>query len=335
MSDTILHHQISGLIPPESLSLVADIGATNARFALAVSGSNELMQPVTLLTNNFTDILQACREYLTHVGDLHPSRACIAVACPITGDHVSLTNNSWAFSIEGVRKELNIESLMVVNDFKALAAGVSRLAAQEIEQIGDGTPIPKRPISIIGPGTGLGVATVVQHETGQIVLDGEGGHVSFAPGNKRELEILTLLSRQFSRVSTERILSGDGIKTLFQTLAKIDGVAAPDLMASSIVERANSGSDTHCLEVINIFCGLLGSFAGDIAMTLNSQGGVYIGGGIIPRIVKLLKASSFRDRFEAKGRVSSFIKNVPTYLIMTEHTALTGAAALLFDDLKD
>jgi glucokinase len=334
MSSTIPHHRNSGSIESEALSLVADIGATNARFALAVSGSNELIQPLTLLTRNFTSIFLACREYLNHIADLHPSRACIAVACPISGDHVSLTNNSWSFSIEEFRQELNVGRLMVVNDFKALAAGVPRLAAEEIIQLGDGTPIPERPISVIGPGTGLGVATVIQYETGQIFLDGEGGHVSFAPGNERELEILRLLSRQFNHVSTERILSGDGIKTLFQTLAKIDGVVAPDLTASSIVERAISGSDSHCLEVIDIFCGVLGSFAGDLAMTLNSQGGVYIGGGIIPRIAKLLKDSSFRTRFEGKGRISSFIKNVPTYLIMTDRTALTGAASLLFDDLK-
>jgi len=334
MTGKIPHHQNSGSIDLESLSLVADVGATNARFALAVTGSNELIKPLTLLTNNFTSIISACSEYFNHIADLHPSRACIAVACPTSGDHVSLTNNSWSFSIEEVRKELNLERLMVVNDFKAMAAGVPHLTAEEVAQIGEGTPIPERTMSVIGPGTGLGVATVVQHEKGQIILEGEGGHVCFAPGNEREMDILRLLSRQFSRVSTERILSGDGINNLFQTLAEIDGVAPPDLSTSSIVERAMSGSDSRCLEVMEIFCGVLGSFAGNLAMTLNPQGGVYIGGGIIPRIAKLLKDSSFRTRFEGKGRLSSFIKNVPTYLILADHTALTGAASLLLDDLK-
>ena len=142
MSGTIPHHQNSGSIDPEALSLVADIGATNARFALAVSGSNELIKPLTLLTNNFTSILSACREYFNHIADLHPSRACIAVACPISGDHVSLTNNSWTFSIEEVRQKLNVGRLMVVNDFKAMAAGVPHLAAEEIDQIGDFTRTP-------------------------------------------------------------------------------------------------------------------------------------------------------------------------------------------------
>jgi len=334
MTGKIPHHQNSGSIDLESLSLVADVGATNARFALAVTGSNELIKPLTLLTNNFTSIISACSEYFNHIADLHPSRACIAVACPTSGDHVSLTNNSWSFSIEEVRKELNLERLMVVNDFKAMAAGVPHLTAEEVAQIGEGTPIPERTMSVIGPGTGLGVATVVQHEKGQIILEGEGGHVCFAPGNEREMDILRLLSRQFSRVSTERILSGNGINNLFYTLAEIDGVAPPDLSTSSIVERAISGSDSRCLEVMEIFCGVLGSFAGNLAMTLNPQGGVYIGGGIIPRIAKLLKDSSFRTRFEGKGRLSSFIKNVPTYLILTDHTALTGAASLLLDDLK-
>ena len=334
MTGKIPHHQNSVSIDLEALSLVADIGATNARFALAVTGSNELIKPLTLLTNNFTNINSACSEYFNHIADLHPSRACIAVACPISGDHVSLTNNSWSFSIEEVRKELNLERLKVVNDFKAMAAGVTHLTAEEVAQIGEGAPIPERTMVVIGPGTGLGVATVVQHEKGQIILEGEGGHVCFAPGNEREMDILRLLSRQFSRVSTERILSGDGINNLFQALAEIDGVAPPDLSTSSIVQRAISGSDARCLEVMEIFCGVLGSFAGNLAMTLNPQGGVYIGGGIIPRIAKLLKDSSFRTRFEGKGRLSSFIKNVPTYLILTDHTALTGAASLLLDDLK-
>ena len=334
MTGKIPHHQNSVSIDLEALSLVADIGATNARFALAVTGSNELIKPLTLLTNNFTSIISACSEYFNHIAGLHPSRACIAVACPISGDHVSLTNNRWSFSIEKVRKELNLERLVVVNDFKALAAGVPHLTAEEVAQIGEGVRIPERTMIVIGPGTGLGVATVVQHEKGQIILEGEGGHVCFAPGNEREMDILRLLSRQYSRVSTERILSGDGINNLFQTLAEIDGVAPPDLSTSSIVERAMSGSDSRCLEVMEIFCGVLGSFAGNLAMTLNPQGGVYIGGGIIPRIAKLLKDSSFRTRFEGKGRLSSFIKNVPTYLILADHTALTGAASLLLDDLK-
>ncbi|MBC8267892.1 MAG: glucokinase [Rhodospirillaceae bacterium] len=315
--------------------LVADIGGTNARFAVAVAGDCELSKFQKFPTSAFSGIIPAANEYLDHISGEIPSRACIAVACPVRGDTISLTNNDWSFSVEEVRQALNLKHLMVINDFKALAAGVPHLTSDERMQIGNGLPIANRPISVIGPGTGLGVANVVQDGGKFIILDGEGGHVGFAPGNEREIEILRQLSRQFGRVSTERILSGAGLATLYQAIARIDGVDAPDLEAADIVEQAKSGSSPQCLETISIFCSALGSFAGDTAMTLSSQGGVFIGGGIVPRIADLLIDSPFRERFEAKGRTSSFIKNVPTYLITTDHTALNGAASLLLDDLRN
>lgn len=314
--------------------LVADIGGTNARFALVVSGENRLSRFMSLPTRDYSGLIPAACEYLDRIPGKRPSRACIAVACPVRGDSISLTNSDWSFSVEEVRQTLNLQRLMVVNDFKALAAGVPLLATDQRVQIGSGSPVPDRPISVIGPGTGLGVATIVRDGGRRIVLDGEGGHVGFAPGNEREIEILRLLSRQFGRVSTERILSGDGMATLYRALAEIDGVDSPALEAADIIERAKSGSCSRCLEVIGIFCAALGSFAGDTAMTLSSQGGVFIGGGIVPRIVELLEHSPFRERFESKGRTSSFIENVPTYLITSDHTALTGAASLLLDDFK-
>ncbi len=314
--------------------LVADIGGTNARFALADWRGKELSQPLNLLVSDYSDIIPACREYLDRIKGTHPSRACIAVACPVWGDRVSLTNNNWSFSIKAVQHALNLKHLMVVNDFKALAAGVPLLGEEERTQIGSGTAMPGRPVSVIGPGTGLGVATVAQVGNNRFVFDGEGGHVGFAPGNDREIEILQVLLKQYGRVSAERILCGEGIRVLFKTLSMIDDVKVPDLEAADIVELANSGSNARCLETINIFCSALGSFAGDTAMTMSSQGGVYIGGGIVPRISKLLEQSAFRERFEAKGRTSPFIKNLPTFLITTTHTALSGAASLLSESLS-
>lgn len=314
--------------------LVADIGGTNARFALADARGKGLFQPLNLLVSDYSDIIPACREYLSRIKGTRPSRACIAVACPVWGDRVSLTNNTWSFSIEAVQQVLGLEHLMVVNDFKALAAGVPLLGEEERTQIGSGSAIPGRPVSVIGPGTGLGVATVAEVGNNRFVFDGEGGHVGFAPGNDREIEILRVLLKQYDRVSAERILCGEGIRVLFKTLAIIDDVKVPDLQAADIVELANSGSNARCLEIINIFCSALGSFAGDTAMTMSSQGGVYIGGGIVPRISNLFEKSAFRERFEAKGRTSPFIKNLPTFLITTTHTALTGAASLLSDDLS-
>jgi len=309
--------------------LVADIGGTNARFAISVYGEIGLSQLLSLPTRHYHGVIPAARAYLDQITGERPSRACMAVACPVWGDSVSLTNNDWSFSIENVRQSLNLKHLMVVNDFKALATGVSLLGVDDRMQIGVGEPVPDRPISVIGPGTGLGVASVVEDSGRRIVLDGEGGHVGFAPGTEREIEILKILSRRYGRVSVERILSGEGLTALYTALAEIDGIEAADLNAADIVKRAKSGSCKLCMNTINLFCSALGSFAGDTAMTMSSQGGVYIGGGIVPRMADLLINSPFRERFETKGRTSSYIKNVPTYLITTEYAALRGAASLL------
>lgn len=313
--------------------LVADIGGTNARFALATSGGHELSQSMSLPTAEYPGLIEAVRAYLDQIVGNRPSSACIAVACPVWGDAIFLTNNHWSFSVEEVRQTFALERLLVVNDFRVLAAGVPFLAADEKIQIGHGDPVLGRPVSVIGPGTGLGVATIVLHDGSNVVIDGEGGHVGFAPGNEREIEILRVLSRQYGRVSTERILSGYGLVALHKALGEIDGAGpGPDLQAADIVERAKSKSCARSMESINIFFGILGSFAGDTALTMSSQGGVYIGGGIVPRMSDLLERSPFRERFEAKGRISSFIKNVPTYLITADYVALAGAASLMQDE---
>lgn len=315
--------------------LVADVGGTNARFALAASpqvGRNELSQSLSLPTRDYSGLVPAVNAYLDQISGLKPTRACIAVACPVWADNVCLTNNHWSFSVLDVRRTLGLEHLLVVNDFKALAAGVPYLDVDERVQIGAGLPVAGRPLSVIGPGTGLGVATIACHGSGHLVVDGEGGHVGFAPGNEREMEILRLLGRRYGRVSTERILSGEGLGVLHKALAEIDSVRVDDFDARDIVGKANAGTCQRCLDSIEIFCSILGSFAGDTALTMSSQGGVYIGGGIVPRIAKLLEKSPFRQRFEDKGRMVDFIKDVPTYLITTDHAALAGAASLLRAD---
>jgi len=315
--------------------LVADIGGTNARFALANPNDKRLSQFKNLPTKDYAGIIAAANEYLGQILGKRPTQACIAVACPVWGDAVSLTNNDWAFSIEDVQSSLKLKHLKVVNDFKALAAGVPFLAMNEKVQIGKGHSIDNHPISVIGPGTGLGVATIIQNRDNHIILDGEGGHVGFAPENQREVEILQVMQKDYGRVSAERILSGDGMVALYHALSEIRGIASPSLTAADIVEQAKSGSNAHSIETINVFCSILGSFAGDTAMTLNSQGGVYIGGGIVPRIADLLEKSPFRQRFENKGRTSSLIRNVPTFLMVAEQTALSGAVHLFLDDFRN
>ncbi|NQV48253.1 MAG: glucokinase [Rhodospirillaceae bacterium] len=311
--------------------LVADIGGTHARFALVGALGNTPTQVQTLQTSSFPGIVEAVSHYLESISAPHPSTACIAVACPVAGDDIRLTNNNWAFSVEQARKSLGLKQLRVVNDFKALAAAVPHLRTDECIQIGNGHSIANYPISVLGPGTGLGVATVTVtgSDGGHTVLDGEGGHVGFAPANKRETEILREFVKRYDRVSIERILSGSGLEILHKVLADIDGTAPPEHDTAFIIKQAVDGACPRCRETIDIFCTILGGFAGDVALMTGSRGGVYIGGGIAPRIINILGGSPFRSRFEGKGRMSGFVKDIPTYLITAPNPALKGAVMLL------
>ena len=309
--------------------LVADIGGTHARFAVTDGDDGTPMHVRTLKTGSFPGIVEAIEQYLEDLSGPRPSGACIAVACPVGGDTVSLTNNDWAFSIAEVGKTLELRDFQVVNDFKALAAAVPGLTVDERMQIGGGHARDDSPASILGPGTGLGVATVTHLNKGYAVLDGEGGHVGFAPANEREVEVLNIIAKQHGRVSAERILSGPGISELHAILAIIDGVTSAELETKTIIEQAVEGSCSRCRETIDTFSGILGSFAGDMALATGSKGGVYLGGGIGPRIADLLQIGPFRSRFEDKGRMSPYVQNIPTYLITAANPALRGAAMLL------
>ena len=312
--------------------LVADIGGTHARFAVTDGGDGAPTHVRTLKTGSFPGIVEAIEHYLEGLLEPRPSGACIAVACPVGGDKVSLTNNDWAFSIADIQKSLGLHDFQVVNDFKALAAAVPGLAVDERIQIGGGHALDDCPVSILGPGTGLGVATVTHMKKGYAVLDGEGGHVGFAPSNVQETEVLRILGKRYDRVSVERILSGPGISELHSTLAVIDSVTSPELETKSIIEQAVEGSCSRCRETIDVFCGILGSFAGDVALTTGSKGGVYLGGGIAPRIADLLQNGPFRSRFEDKGRMSLYVRSIPTYLITASNPALRGAAMLMMQN---
>lgn len=316
----------------DALLLVADIGGTHARFALVDTDRMELSHAKTVTTDDFGGILEATSEYLSHLPKSLPTRACIAVACPARGDQISLTNNHWSFSVEWLRRSLNMRALTVVNDFKALAAGVLVLDADEYVQIGPGRARGARPMTVIGAGTGLGVATVVREGDRPIILDGEAGHIGFAPRDRREIRILEILTEQYGRVSMERLLSGDGIVNLYRALSVIEGQAAENHAAADIVDRARRGACPLSRATVDLFSSLLGSFAGDLALTMGSEGGVYIGGGIVPRLGSLFRTERFRASFEAKGRLSYLLRDIPSFLITSQQAALWGAAALVSAD---
>jgi glucokinase len=320
-----------------SLRLLADIGGTNARFALQQAGSEGYADIEVLACGDYPAIEGAVRDYLARaaqrglaadVPGLGIKHAAIAIANPVEGDEVSMTNHCWRFSIAALKTALGLDTLVVVNDFAALAMALPHLKAEQRTPIGGGAAQPGKPIGLIGPGTGLGVSGVVPCGERWIPLAGEGGHVSFAPVTKQEMRILQALWDEFGHVSAERLLSGPGLELIHRTLA------GERLSAPEITSRAMDGSSIECCETVDTFCAVLGSVAGNVALTLGATGGMYIAGGIVPRLGALFTGSRFRERFEGKGRLAPYLARIPTWLVTEEYPALRGVAALLEDALS-
>ncbi len=314
----------------EELRLLADIGGTNARFALE-AGDGRFADIEVLACADYPTLDEAMRAYLGKaagrglaVASLR--HAAIAIANPVEEDRVSMTNHHWSFSIEALRLQQGLATLLVVNDFAALAMSLPHLAADGRERIGGGIELSDRPIGLIGPGTGLGVSGVIPAGGNRwIALAGEGGHVSFAPANREEVAILEALWSEYGHVSAERLLSGMGLELIHWALT------GQRLDAPAITGAALDGSPGDCRRSVDTFCAILGSVAGNVALTLGATGGMYIGGGIVPRLGKLFADSSFRTRFEDKGRLGPYLARIPTYVITEQYPALRGVSAMLSD----
>lgn len=310
--------------------LVADIGGTNTRFAMAGDDPRQLDAVASFPTADFGSFAEAFRHYLDRVGAPPVEEAAIAIATPVTGDVVSMTNHPWCFSIETTRLQLGLRRLLVLNDFAALAMSLPMLRPEELRQIGGGEPDPGGAKAAIGPGTGLGVSGLVPLGNGRWqALAGEGGHVTVAAAGAREAEILEVCRQMYEHVSAERVLSGAGLQNIYAAIRRLGSRPADALPAAEISGRGMRGDDADCAEALRIFCGLLGCVAGNLALTLGARGGLYIGGGIVPRLGDYFAASEFRARFEAKGRMQSYLAPIPAYVILAENPALRGAAAAL------
>jgi glucokinase len=312
--------------------LMGDVGGTNARFAVQEAPGAQPTQVVTYPSVEYANFDDALKAYVAQLSCARPLQAAVGIANPIVGDHVQMTNFHWAFSIEAVRQELGFDRLLLINDFTALALSLPALQPEHLKRIGtSGTVDRQGAIGLIGPGTGLGVSGLLHDTSGHTVpLGGEGGHVSLAPANAREDRVVAVLRDKFGHASAERALSGMGLVNLYEALCTIDGVAARALDPAGVTGAATAGSDARCVEAVEIFFGLLGSVAGDLALTLGSRGGMYIGGGIIPRLGDWIDRSTFRERFVAKGRFREYLDAIPTWLIHAETSpALIGAARAL------
>lgn len=315
-------------INKHSTRLVGDIGGTNARFAI-LDENDRPCRPATLRCDDFSSLSAAITAFLAENQVAQVTAAAIAVATPITGDRVKLTNNHWSFSIDDTRAQLGIERLHVVNDFTALALSVPHLPANEIIQVGAGAARPEHTIAVIGPGTGLGVSGLVPCGRHWSALQGEGGHVSIGMRTAREFAVHGVMARRFRHVSTERFLSGPGLVNIFSALREIDGLEEQPLSPEDITRKGIAGEDSFCQETLQIFCQLLGSCAGNLVLTLGAEGGVYLGGGIVPKLGDFFLQSDFRQQFEAKGRMQSYLEKIPSFVIQSPYPALTGVAQLL------
>jgi glucokinase len=308
--------------------LLADIGGTNARFALYEQG--QCRDEHVLACADYPTLVEAIEHYLHHVGAhisaRRPREGSFAIAGPVTGDLIRMTNHVWQFSASQTRQRLGFTRLIFMNDFTALAMAVRHLPSSELESVGHGRPQPNAALAVLGPGTGLGVSGLIPAGSQWIPLQGEGGHVTLPVMNEREMAVFKQLHQRFSHVSAERVLSGAGLVNLYDALCAIDTIVPDALTPADITRRAQEGSCRVCMESVSMFCALLGTFASNLALTLGALGGVYIGGGIVPRLGRLFTASPFRDRFEDKGRYADYLAQIPTYIIRTPLPALIGLA---------
>ena len=317
------------------INLIADIGGTNIRLAQADAHSEaKFIEIETYQCAKFSSLAEVISLYIKHKSIAGKAiNACLAIACPTDKDIISMTNLPWQFSQQALIKELNLNSLTMINDYTAIAMAIPLLNDNQKVKIGGGESVADMPIAVCGPGTGLGVAHLVptsSNGTSQWhCFSGEGGHVDFAAVDELDIQILQHLKSNLARVSYEQLLSGYGLEQIFHAVCAINGESKHQLSAAEISQQAVSGSCALCQQSLNQFCKILGSFAGNLALTLNCQGGVYIAGGIAPRFIDFIKNSEFRARFEAKGRLSHIPKQSPTYIITEDQPGLLGAAAYL------
>jgi glucokinase len=319
------------MIEFDSPRLLADIGGTFARFAVETA-PGRFEHAASLRCAEHADFHAAVGAYLAGRPIQGIRHAAIAIANPVEGDEVRMTNYPWQFSIEATRERLELETLVVVNDFTALAMALPQLRSAQRRQVGGGTPRERSVIGLLGSGSGLGVSGLIPAGDGWVALGTEGGHASFAPRDERELQILRHALTQFPHVSFERLLSGPGIELIHRALAR--GRRGEPLAAPEITRRALDASDAACVRALEAFCAMLGTAAANLAVTLGAFGGIYIGGGIVPRLGAFFDRSPFRARFEDKGRFSDYVRRIPTYVVTAEQATLVGVAAILAAQLR-
>ena len=310
--------------------LVGDIGGTNARFAILEDG--RIGESQVLKNDAFPSLAAALSAYLAEHVLTRPERACLAIAGPIIGDRVKLTNRGWDFSIEAMRQETGLDELIILNDFEALALACPVLPEDGLVAIGPkGHAVPGAPVAVLGPGTGMGVAGAIQGRGRWIAVPGEGGHVELGTSDPRLRPALEVAYRRRDRVSTEHWLCGPGLLRMAADLAEAEARTPPGWTSPAELVRDASAGDGFARDVIALFLGQFASFAGDVALTLGARGGIYLGGGVLDHLLPFFDPAQFHARLMAKGRLSGFLDGVPVWRITADTPALHGCAAKLLN----
>ena len=310
------------------VQIVADIGGTNARFAYVQPDSDELLGLEIFPCADFPFFVDAIRAYMERGYVEEVDKICLAVAGPVESDWIDLPNNHWAFSRTELQQSLAV-SVSIINDFSAQVLSINGLPESEIRWIGSARPKGQQVKAVVGPGTGLGVSAMMPDGG---ILPSEAGHVAFAPIDEHEADLLKELWQRYDRVSVERVLSGMGLANLYWANTRIDGYER-ELTAPGITAGAEAG-DGYCQRAVSDFCAILGSVAGDVALMMGATDGVYISGGIVPKLLGLLDEGMLRQRFDNKGRFSEICAKIPLAIVLAEHPGLRGCVQALRKDIK-
>ncbi len=311
---------------------IADVGGTNIRLAVVENG--EILQVKKYLCEDFETIKDAIVSFQNDTITQSFTSGCIAIACPVDKDTVTMTNHSWSFSKIELAEALGLEKLFVINDYTAIAFSLPHLSDKQIIQVGGGKAIEKGNIAVFGPGTGLGVEHITWTSSGWQTLNGEGGHVDFAPTDETGIVVWRYLANKLGRVSAEELLSGRGIVNTYQALCDHNSISPRYTQPHEVTAAGVQKEDKVAYDAVSFYCKAMGSFAGNLALNLCTTGGVFIAGGITSRITDFFINSEFRAAFENKGSFSNYVKDIPTFLINEPDHGLLGTLAYLQQHLQ-
>ena len=312
---------------PSGCILVGDIGGTNARFALIDDG---MCGPISWIRGaDHSEFPDAVRAFLEQRGNPSLYAALLAVAGPVENNRSRLTNRTWLIDGAELCDAFGLAWARLINDFEATAWSLPHLGEKHVHAIGGRKEIETAPRAALGPGTGFGMSCYAPGPSGGIVIASEGGHATLAAASRAEDRVIEVLRERFGHVSVEHALSGSGLENLFWALARIEQVEVPEPTAADITKAALEGSCAISRAALDLFCALLGGVAGDVALTFGARGGIFLAGGIAPRILPVLEQSEFRARFEAKGPTRGYVERIPTSVILSEDATFIGLEVLV------